>query len=171
MPNELMQLEEGEIAIIRRSKRRDNNGNSIKPRPILNSRENGHYLWYFHEFASDDQFPDPNTVNLVDVCHESRKGIDLDARTWDITKSFRMMGIQPDPRLVRNSGRKDGNRAATLRETGKYTLIRQMMKKTFGEHYEEEYGINGETTVAEYVGFINSQEMADIEKEVLIGAI
>ena len=46
-----------------------------------------------------------------------------------------------------------------------------MMKKTFGEHYEEEYGINGETTVAEYVGFINSQEMADIEKEVLIGAI
>ena len=171
MPSELMQLEEGEIAIIRRSKRRDNNGDSIKPRPIFNSRENGHYLWYFHQFAPEEEFPDPNTVNLVDVCHESRKGIDLDARIWDITKSFRMMGIQPDPRLARSSGRKEGNRAATLQETGKYTLISQMLKKTFGEHYEEEYGINGETTVAEYVGFINSQDMTEVEKEVLIGAV
>ena len=171
MPNELMQLEEGEIAIIRRSKRRDNNGNSIKPRPIFNSRENGHYLWYFHEFASEEQFPDPNAVDLINVCHESRKDIDLESRTWDITKSFRMMGIQPDPRLSRSIGRKDGNRAATLQETGKYAVISQMLIKTFGDHYEEEYGITGETTVAEYVGFINSQEVADVEKDILIGAI
>ena len=82
-----------------------------------------------------------------------------------------MMGIQPDPRLARGNGRKDGNRAATLQETGKYTLISQMLKKTFGDHYEEEYGINGETTVAEYVGFINSQNMTEVEKEVLIGAV
>lgn len=171
MPNELMQLEQGEVVIIRRSKRRDNNGNSIKPRPIFNSRENGHYLWYFHEFAPEEQFPNPNSVNLIDICPESRKHINLEERTWDITKSFRMMGIQPDPRLVRSSGRKDRNRAATLQETGKYPLISQMLKKTFGEHYEEEYGINGETTVAEYVGFINSQNIADVEKEVLIGAV
>lgn len=165
MPNELMQLQEGEIAIFRRSKRRDNKGNSIKPRPVFDSRENGMYLWYFYQFAPSERFPDPNTVDLTEVCHESRKHINLQERIWDITKSFQMMGVKVDlPREKKHQAAERG----TLLETGKYQVLCQMLEKTFGTHYEEEYGINGNTTVAEYVGFINSQPISGVEKEILL---
>lgn len=168
MPNELMQLQEGEIAVFRRSKRRDNRGNSIKPRPVFDSRENGMYLWYFYQFAPQERFPDPNTVDLMEVCHESRKHIDLEERTWDITKSFRMMGVQVN---LPQERKHKGNVRETLFETGKYQVIRQMLEKTFGAHYEEEYGINGDTTIAEYVGFINAQSISDVEKEILLQSV
>lgn len=163
-PNELMQLEEGEVAIFRRSKRRDNAGKSIKPRPIYNSRENGHYLWYFHQYAPPEKYKNPNTVNLIDVCKESRKHIDLEERTWDITKSFRMLGVQ----VKLDSNKKEKGTGRTLLESGKYQVIDQMLTKLFGEHYEEEYGINGNTTIAEYIGFINTQEIDTVEKEILL---
>lgn len=165
MPNELMQLQEGEIAVFRRSKRRDNKGNSIKPRPVFDSRENGMYLWYFYQFAPPERFPDPNTVDLTEVCHESRKQIDLQERTWDITKSFRLMGVKVDfPKEKKQQTVERG----TLLETGKYQVLRQMLEKTFGTLYEEEYGITGDTTIAEYVGFINSQPISGVEKEILL---
>lgn len=56
----------------------------------------------------------------------------------------------------------------TLLETGKYQVLRQMLEKTFGTLYEEEYGITGDTTIAEYVGFINSQPISGVEKEILL---
>lgn len=166
-PNELMQLEEGEVAIFRRSKRRDNAGKSIKPRPIYNSRENGHYLWYFHQYAPPEKYKNPNTVNLIDVCKESRKHIDLEERTWDITKSFRMLGVQ----VKLDSNKKEKGTGRTLLESGKYQVIDQMLTKLFGEHYEEQYGINGNTTIAEYIGFINTQEIDPVKKEILLDGL
>lgn len=174
MPNELMQLEEGENAIFRRSKRRDRNGNSIKPRPIFNSRENRHYFWYFYEFTPEDRFPDPNKVDLITVCTESRKHINLEERTWDVTKSFRMMGVQLNPALTAQLGQEHRKRSGgkeTLLDTGKYDVLNQMMLKVFGEHYEEEYGITGDTTIAEYVGFVNTQDIDEAQKEILLGAL
>lgn len=162
-PNELMQLEEGEAAIFRRSKRRDNKGNSIKPYPIFNSRENGHYLWYFHKYAPAEKYRNPNMVNLVDVCKESRKHINLEERTWDITKSFQMMGVR-----INLNNKKEKSVRKTLLESGKYQLIDQMLTKIFGEHYEAEYGITGDTTIAEFIGFVNTQEIGAVEKEILL---
>lgn len=174
MPNELMQLEEGEIAIFRRSKRRDRNGNSIKPRPIFNSRENGHYFKYFYQYAPEDRFPNPNKVDLLAVCTESRKHINLEDITWDIMKSFKLMGVQLPSQLtagLRRQRRKQGGGNGTLLDTGKYTVLNQMLQKVFGEHYEEEYGITGDTTIAEYVGFVNMQEIDEAQKEVLLSAL
>lgn len=174
MPNELMQLEEGENAIFRRSKRRDRNGDSIKPRPIFNSRESGHYFWYFYEFTPEDRFPDPNKVDFTSVCTESRKHINLEDIIWDITKSFRMMGVQLNPQLtagLRQEHGKLGGVKETLLDTGKYKVLNQMMRQVFGEHYEEEYGITEDTTIAEYVGFVNMQEIDEAQKEVLLSAL
>lgn len=174
MPNELMQLEEGENAIFRRSKRRDRNGDSIKPRPIFNSRESGHYFWYFYEFTPEDRFPDPNKVDFTSVCTESRKHINLEDIIWDITKSFRMMGVQLNPQLtagLRQEHGKLGGVKETLLDTGKYKVLNQMMRQVFGEHYEEEYGITEDTTIAEYVGFVNMQEIDEAQKEVLLSVL
>lgn len=165
MPNELMQLQEGEIAVFRRSKRRDNRGNSIKPRPIFDSRDNGRYLWYFYQFAPKERFPDPNTVDLAELCHESRKHINLAERIWNIEKSFQIMGVQVD--FPKESKQQSSGRG-TLIETGKYQVICQMLKKTLGAHFEEEYGITEDMTVAEYVGIINSQPISEVEKKILL---
>jgi type IV secretion system protein VirD4 len=164
-PNELMQLQEGEVAIFRRSKRRDNAGNSIKPRPIFNSRENGHYLWYFHKYAPKERYKNPNEVNLLEMCRESRKQINLAECTWNIEKSFRMMGINV---RINTDYAEDGATVKTLYESGRYQVIDQMLTKLFGEHYEEIYGITGDTTIAEYIGWIHSQEIDQTEKEILL---
>lgn len=60
--NELMRLEEGEIVIVRGTKRRDLNGNKIRPYPIFNREENT--LKYRYEYLGD--FFD-NTKNLLNV--------------------------------------------------------------------------------------------------------
>ena len=169
LPNDLMQLQEGEIAIFRRSKRRDRAGNSIRPLPIFNSRENGHYLWYFYQYAPEDKFPNPNEVSLIDVCTDSRKQINLEERIWDIRKSFRLLGVQVN--LPESRQTKQGAVKKTLQETGKYSVISQMLRRTLGDHFEEEYGITGDTTLAEYVSFISSQDINETEKEVLLEAI
>lgn len=169
LPNELMQLQEGEIAIFRRSKRRDRAGNSIKPLPIFNSRENGLYLWYFYQYAPEEKFPNPNEISLIDVCTDSRKQINLEEQIWDIRKSFRLLGVQVN--LPESQRTKQGSVKKTLQETGKYSVISQMLRRTLGDHFEEEYGITGDTTVAEYVSFISSQDINDTEKEVLLEAI
>ena len=163
-PNELMQFEEGEVAIFRRSKRRDNKGHSIKPYPIFNSRENGHYLWYFHKYAPSEKYKNPNTVNLIDVCKESRKHINLEEYIWDITKSFRMLGVQ----VKLNNSKKERTSRQTLFDTGKYQIIDQMLTNILGEHYEEQYGINGDTSISEFIGFLNTQEIDAVEKEILL---
>lgn len=58
--DELMHLEEGEIAIVRGTKRRDLEGNKIRPFPIFNTAE--HTLKYRYEYLGD--FFD-NSKNLI----------------------------------------------------------------------------------------------------------
>ena len=134
LPNELMQFEEGETAMFRRSKRRDLAGNSIKPRPIHNSRENGRNLWYFYQYAPKEKFPNPNEVNFLEVCKESRKEINLEDRIWDIRKSFQMMGIQLPVKIQDNlHTQKQTVHKEILKQTGNYLQICQMLKEVFGD--------------------------------------
>ena len=74
--DELMHLKEGEIAIVRGTKRRDNKGNKIRPFPIFNTEE--HTLKYRYEYLGS--FFD-NTKNLInekiDTLHENVKLEDL----------------------------------------------------------------------------------------------
>ena len=58
--DELMHLEEGEVVIVRGTKRRDINGKKIRPFPIFNTAE--HTLKYRYEYLGD--FFD-NTKNLI----------------------------------------------------------------------------------------------------------
>ncbi|MDB2104829.1 MULTISPECIES: VirD4-like conjugal transfer protein, CD1115 family [Clostridium] len=68
--DELMHLKEGEIAIVRGTKRRDIKGNKIRPFPIFNTEE--HTLKYRYEYLGS--FFD-NTKNLInekiDTLHEN----------------------------------------------------------------------------------------------------
>ncbi len=71
--DELMHLEEGEVVIVRGTKRRDKNGNKIRPFPIFNTAE--HTLKYRYEYLGD--FFD-NTKNLINKEIETlHKDVDL----------------------------------------------------------------------------------------------
>lgn len=153
--NQLMELQEGEIVIIRRSKRRDLKGRKIKPRPIYNSVENDRYLWYAYEYFPKEKFPDPNQIDFLTVCKESREHIELDERVWDIEKSWRMM-------------ERTERRRKCLKDASDYPELKRVLRDMFGPHLQEQYGICEETTVPEFTAFVNEQEITEVEKEVLL---
>ena len=80
-----------------------------------------------------------------------------------------MMGIQLPVKIQDNlHTQKQTVHKEILKQTGNYLQICQMLKEVFGEHYEDEYGITGETTIAEYVGFIHSQAIGERKKKILL---
>lgn len=63
-PDELMHLKEGEIVIVRGTKRRDLKGNKIRPYPIINNGEN--MMKYRYEYL-DKYFPNRNADMKVKI--------------------------------------------------------------------------------------------------------
>ncbi len=149
--NELMELQEGETVIFRRSKRRDLKGNKIKPRPIFNSVENGRYLWYAYEYFPKETYPHPNDVNFMDICRESRADIRLDERVWDIEKSFRMF----------QESQKRRRKVKRLSDFPAYEELEVLLYETFGKDMEEKHGIGREMTVAEFADVLNRMELPE----------
>lgn len=153
-PNELLGLQEGECVIHRTMHRRDNQGNKIKPRPIFNSIENGRYLLYAYEFFSAE-YAHPNTINLLDVCTESRDHIEPRNRIWNVEKSFRMQ--------------KQQKMELTVLHSLNYEQLDKMLQQSLGLHYQSEYGITKDTTAAELMDFINKNDtMISTEKDAII---
>lgn len=152
--NELMELQEGECVIARSSKRQDLAGEKIKPRPIFNSVENGHYFWYAYEFFPKEKYKNPNEVDFLEICKESREMIEPKERIWNIQKSFEMM--QQQERTIRKLKHID------------YEKIRMLLTKSFGVNYEDRYGISAESTIAETVDFVSRQEIPEVEKDAII---
>lgn len=155
--NELMELMEGECVIHRTSKRRDKDGGKIKPRPIFNSVENGRYLLYAYEYFPEEEYPNPNEVDFLDMCGESRTHIEPKERIWDISQSFKMW--------ERNQWR--GRR---LKDAG-YEGLKPLLEKALGVHYEEKHGINREMTLAEFAAYISRQDIPEAERDVLLESI
>lgn len=154
--NELMELQEGEIVIFRRSKRRDLKGNKIKPRPIFSSVENGRYFWYAYEYFPKETYPHPNDVNFMDICKESRVGIRLDERVWDIAKSFQMFQEA------------DRNKVQRLSDFPAYEELEPLLYNAFGKDMEEKYGIGREMTIAEFTDCLNRIELPEIQKTLFL---
>lgn len=155
--NELMELMEGECAIVRVSKRKDLKGNKIKPRPIFNSVENGHYFWYAYEYFPKEKFPHPNEVNFLDICKESRSHIKPRERIWNLQKSWELL-------------QKRKYKLHTLENVGFDSLV-PLLEKSLGIHFKEKYGVTEESTVAETVALIQKTEMPEAERETLLGLL
>lgn len=152
--NQLMDFLEGECAIVRRSKRKDLKGKKVKPQPIFNSVENGHYLWYSYEYFPEDRYPNPNDINFLDICDESRMHIKPKELIWDLKKSWEML------RMLQQ-------RLITLEDIG-YSQLIPLLKKSFGEHFEAQYQISEEMTIAELASFVQKQQIPEAEKETIM---
>lgn len=151
--NELLGLKEGECVIHRTMKRRDRAGKKIRPRPIFNSIENGHYLEYAYEYFPEE-YKHPNTINLLDVCDESRGQIIPEERIWDLDQTFRML----------QSGQVEVVKLGSLN----FGKLDQMLIKLLGRNYMVQYGITRQMSVAEFVDLIGGIEgLSDIEKQMI----
>lgn len=74
MPDELMQLKEGESVVVRANKRQDNKRRKIVPKPIFNNRETAHkFRW---EYLADD-FDNDKSILSLDLVSTEYHDIDL----------------------------------------------------------------------------------------------
>ncbi len=152
--NDLRVFTEGECVIARTSKRRDLKGKKSRPYPIYNSVENGQYFWYSYEYMPKEKYPNPNEVNFLDICKESRGHIDPQKRIWDLRKSWEMMGWERQK--FQTLGSLD------------YVELSGLFEKSLGQHFEETYGIHEDTSIAEAIGIVQSIEIPQAERESLI---
>lgn len=152
--NDLRVFTEGECVIARTSKRRDLKGKKTRPYPIYNSVENGQYFWYSYEYMPKEKYPNPNEVNFLDICKESRVHIDPQKRIWDLRKSWEMMGWERQK--FQTLGSLD------------YVELSGLFEKSLGQHFEETYGIHEDTSIAEAIGIVQSIEIPQAERESLI---
>lgn len=152
--NDLRVFTEGECVIARTSKRRDLKGKKIRPYPIYNSVENGQYFWYSYDYMPKEKYPNPNEVNFLDICKESRAHIDPQKRIWNLNKSWNMM-------------RRERQKFQTL-ESIDYTALSGLLEKSLGQHFEETYGISEETSIAEAIGIVQSAEIPQAERDSLL---
>lgn len=152
--NDLRVFTEGECVIARTSKRRDLKGKKIRPYPIYNSVENGQYFWYSYEYMPKEKYPNPNEVNFLDICKESRAHIEPQNRIWNLNKSWNMM-------------RRERQKFQTL-ESIDYTALSRLLEKSLGQHFEETYGISEETSIAEAIGIVQSAEIPQAERDSLL---
>lgn len=152
--NDLRVFTEGECVIARTSKRRDLKGKKIRPYPIYNSVENGQYFWYSYDYMPKEKYPNPNEVNFLDICKESRAHVDPQKRIWNLNKSWNMM-------------RRERQKFQTL-ESIDYTALSGLLEKSLGQHFEETYGISEETSIAEAIGIVQSAEIPQAERDSLL---
>ena len=152
--NDLRVFTEGECVIARTSKRRNLKGKKIRPYPIYNSVENGQYFWYSYEYMPKEKYPNPNEVNFLDICKESRAHIDPQKRIWDLEKSWEMM-------------HRERQKFQTLGSLD-YAELSSLLEKSLGQHFEETYGIHEATSIAEAIGIVQSIEIPQAERESLI---
>ena len=101
-----------------------------------------------------EKYPNPNEVNFLDICKESRAHIDPQKRIWNLNKSWNMM-------------RRERQKFQTL-ESIDYTALSGLLEKSLGQHFEETYGISEETSIAEAIGIVQSAEIPQAERDSLL---
>lgn len=146
-PQQLMELQEGECIIHRTMKRRDNQGKKIKPRAIFNSIESGRDLKYAYEYFPD-KYKNANEVSLMEICTESREHINHKKIVWDINRSFEMQ-------------REGQIKIKRLEDVPDKDNVNKMLQHLLGVHYQTEYGITDETSIAELEDFFYKKRKSD----------
>ena len=101
-----------------------------------------------------EKYPNPNEVNFLDICKESRAHIDPQKRIWDLGKSWDMM-------------HRERQKFQTLGSLD-YAELSSLLEKSLGQHFEETYGIHEDISIAEAIGIVQSIEIPQAERESLI---
>lgn len=86
LPDELMELKEGESVVIRVNKRQDNKRNKIAPRPIFNSLESSTYHKFRYQYLAEDFDTD---ISVLTLPLTSNKYHDIELDGIVFTSSFK----------------------------------------------------------------------------------
>lgn len=154
--NQLMNLKEGECVIHRSTKRVSRTKEKIKPYPIFNSERDHTVLPFAHTYFGE-YVPNPNEINLLDICTENRMDIDLTERIWNADLSFQIL-------------EREQIRVRKLKDLD-YEKIKEILKNLFGISYSARYGITAGTSVAEFLDFLEKQQISKTEKEAILAIL
>lgn len=86
LPDELMELKEGESVVIRVNKRQDNKRNKIAPRPIFNSLKSSTYHKFRYQYLAEDFDTD---ISVLTLPLTSNKYHDIKLNEIVFTSSFK----------------------------------------------------------------------------------
>lgn len=121
-----------------------NNMSSIK-------RKLGTALLYRWEYATDD-FPNPTSIKLEDICTESRASINYASMVYDTNKVIRKLGIRVDDYDINEK-----NTLSDLNEAY-FAFDNKLAEKV--ENYKEEFSLYPETEISEAI-----KKLREIQKK------
>lgn len=170
--NELMGLYPGETVVKRVMKRTDLKGKRIQPTPIFNSEESGKRLLFRNEYLTDT-FPNPNTINLLEINPEDRSHIVLSERVWDAKKwLYDYMANQDNTIGVLKTG-ESHNAIKQQDKRGNQKLsslaVVEQLLSTAGQL--DGLVLAEDMTVSQAVETIAAAEISQRDKELLLGLI
>lgn len=152
--NQLMELLPGECVIKRVMKREDLKKNKVKPTPIFNSEESGKSFLYRHEYLTDT-FPNPDTIDLIEINNEDRSYIKLKDKVWDYKISLLWIQQNTMNSLYDRSELSGLSNEKEVREA----LCKVGIK------------IDGETSIMEIVDLIYTKVTGEDEREALLSLV
>lgn len=152
-PSRLMELEEGETVIKRTMKRRDLNGNSIRPRPIFNTGETR--LKFAYEYMYDF-LDNPDEVNLSEINKESREHIILKDIIWDPEITFMRFKGEKQQDVMKINDLPDKRR----------DMLLSAVQNIYGQDFSAQAGEMSEGALAAHVSQDNCLD--DINKQALL---
>lgn len=114
-------------------------------------RKLGTALLYRWEYATDD-FPNPTSIKLEDICDESRENIDYTSMVYDTNNVIRKLGIFVD--------NYDTNEITTLSDLNEayFAFDNKLAEKV--ENYKEEFSLYPETEISEAI-----KKLREIQKK------
>ena len=141
-------LLEGECIVTRKLKRKDLQGEDIRPTPIFNSVENGTRFLYRYEYLTKT-FPNPSEIDLKKVNPESREHIDLRERVINVEELAygidKVIGMNPEITL--------------LKDISCYQAIAQILQNELGENWESRLEIRQNMFVYDVVSIITQTKL------------
>ena len=135
-------------------KREDFKKNKVKPTPIFNSEESGKSFLYRHEYLTDT-FPNPDTIDLIEINNEDRSYIKLKDKVWDYKISLLWIQQNTMNSLYDRSELSGLSNEKEVREA----LCKVGIK------------IDGETSIMEIVDLIYTKVTGEDEREALLSLV
>lgn len=144
----LKDLLEGECIVIRKLKRKDNEGNDVVPRPIFNSVNTNTQFLYRYQYLTDT-FPNPKEIELMEINEESRLHINLKERLINKNEIFNGIDEQIDLKTEHT----------LFKECPNFYMVDEILRSFLGQDYMRILGIQPNYTWSRVLEIIEDSNL------------
>ena len=165
--NQLMDFMEGESAVMRFMKRRNLKGEKIRPMPIYNSADAGMDFKARWKYMLD-LFPQGKTIADADVPNYKDEDINMEDYMWDWRRVLKLLGNDVDTKETtvpqKEKEKVEAYQSITYGELKSASLLHSYLSKSLGSKYQEEYGLQKSTSIADMETIIQDADISETVK-------